>query len=121
MSASTSVSENTPSSCRLAPAGLVSGPSTLNTVRTPISRRGPEAWRRLAVPSGDLYAWIESSTYIREPTYFDNLPARPAPRGDIVGAPVLGFFGELLERVPVRALAERLHAAVSAKLDRRSR
>jgi Fe-S cluster assembly protein SufD len=34
---------------------------------------------------------------------------------------VLGFFGELLERIPVPALAQRLHAAVAAKLDRRTR
>ena len=29
----------TPITCAFAPAGLVSGPSMLNTVRTPISRR----------------------------------------------------------------------------------
>ena len=35
----------TPMSARVAPAGLVSGPSRLNAVRTPISRRVGPAWR----------------------------------------------------------------------------
>ena len=35
----------TPRSCRLAPAGLVSGPRMLKTVRMPISRRVGPAWR----------------------------------------------------------------------------
>ncbi len=34
-----------PTTWRRAPAGLVSGPRMLKTVRTPISRRGPMAWR----------------------------------------------------------------------------
>ena len=38
-------SSPTPSSCRRVPAGLVSGPSRLNAVRTPISRRVGPAWR----------------------------------------------------------------------------
>ncbi len=36
---STLAREKTPSTCRRAPAGLVSGPSRLNTVRTPSARR----------------------------------------------------------------------------------
>ena len=35
----------TPRSCRRVPAGFVSGPSRLNAVRTPISRRVGPAWR----------------------------------------------------------------------------
>ena len=41
-SAAATAASPTPSSCRVVPAGLVSGPSRLNAVRTPISRRvGP--------------------------------------------------------------------------------
>ena len=39
----TQATSKTPSSWLFAPAGLVSGPSRLNTVRTPISRLGPIA------------------------------------------------------------------------------
>ena len=36
---------NTPMSCRLAPAGLASGPSRLKIVRVPSSTRAPATWR----------------------------------------------------------------------------
>ena len=42
---STSSGAYTPTTCRCAPAGFVSGPSTLNTVRTPSSRLTGPAWR----------------------------------------------------------------------------
>ena len=42
----------TPSAWYFAPAGLVSGPSMLNTVRTPISRRGTPAKRMAGWKSG---------------------------------------------------------------------
>src|SRR5690606_24047009 len=34
------------------------------------------------------------STYVRNPPYFDGMTMTPEPRGDIVGARVLGLFGD---------------------------
>ncbi|MFH0917371.1 MAG: aconitate hydratase AcnA [bacterium] len=55
---------------------------------------GAEAWRLMAVPAGALYEWDPASTYVREPPFFEDLAARPAPPGDIPGARVLGIFGD---------------------------
>ena len=46
---------------------------------------GDARWNELEVPTGDLYAWPES-TYVRRPPYFDGMSKTPAPVGDIVGA-----------------------------------
>ncbi len=51
-SGSQSASEYTPITCALAPAGLVRGPSILNTVRTPISRRAAMTYFMAVCRSG---------------------------------------------------------------------
>nr|PZN68594.1 MAG: aconitate hydratase AcnA [Pseudomonadota bacterium] len=55
---------------------------------------GDERWRSIRVPSGSVYQWDEKSTYVRNPPYFDGMTMTPEPRGDIVGARVLGLFGD---------------------------
>jgi aconitate hydratase len=55
---------------------------------------GDERWNGLAVPRGDTYAWEESSTYVRQPPYFVGMPAEPPPVDDVLGARVLGVFGD---------------------------
>jgi aconitate hydratase len=55
---------------------------------------GDERWRTLAVPTGDRFAWEDSSTYVRNPPYFEDLPAEPAPVTDIEGARVLAVLGD---------------------------
>ena len=37
---------------------------------------GDDRWRGLDVPSGDTFAWDDTSTYVRRPPYFDGMPAR---------------------------------------------
>jgi aconitate hydratase len=54
---------------------------------------GDERWRGLEVPEGETFAWQESSTYVKNPPYFDNMPRRPVPVNDISGARVLCFLG----------------------------
>jgi aconitate hydratase len=39
---------------------------------------GDADWKKLVVPSGDLYAWDPKSTYVKHPPYFDGMP-REAP------------------------------------------
>jgi aconitate hydratase len=55
---------------------------------------GPEAWRTLEAPGGELFAWDERSTYIRRPPYFDDMPAEPPPLQEIRGARVLAVLGD---------------------------
>jgi aconitate hydratase len=55
---------------------------------------GDERWNGLEVPQGDTYAWKESSTYVRLPPYFADMPAEPPAVEDIRGARVLGVFGD---------------------------
>ncbi len=55
--------------------------------------KGDDRWRGLAVPKGETFAWDEQSTYVKNPPYFDNMPAHPAPVKDIAGARVLCYLG----------------------------
>ncbi|MGN6677796.1 MAG: aconitate hydratase AcnA [Streptosporangiaceae bacterium] len=55
---------------------------------------GDERWQELDVPAGEVFAWDESSTYVRRPPYFDGMPAEPAAVTDIHGARVLAMLGD---------------------------
>ncbi len=55
---------------------------------------GDERWNSLDVPEGDTYAWEPESTYVRQPPYFVDMPAAPAPVEDVRGARVLAVFGD---------------------------
>jgi aconitate hydratase len=55
---------------------------------------GDEHWQRMDAPSGAAYEWDPDSTYVREPPYFENLPADPQPPGDVVDARVLVMVGD---------------------------
>lgn len=55
---------------------------------------GPEEWRALPVPEGEIYPWDEQSTYVREPPYFVEMSAEPPPLSDIREARVLALLGD---------------------------
>jgi aconitate hydratase len=55
---------------------------------------GDENWKSLDVPSGDMFAWQDSSTYVRSPPFFDGMPRDPEPLQDIVDARVLVQLGD---------------------------
>jgi aconitate hydratase len=55
---------------------------------------GDDRWRALPIPQGDRYAWDDSSTYIRNPPFFDGITLEPTPPGDIRGARVLAMLGD---------------------------
>jgi aconitate hydratase len=55
---------------------------------------GEDAWRELPTPAGGQYTWDPSSTYVRQPPYFVDLPEEPAPLTDIAGARVLAVLGD---------------------------
>ncbi|MCC5863279.1 MAG: aconitate hydratase AcnA [Gammaproteobacteria bacterium] len=55
---------------------------------------GDENWNSLEVPEGELYAWDEQSTYVKNPPYFEGMQAEPAGIEDIVDARVLAVLGD---------------------------
>ena len=55
---------------------------------------GEERWRDLPTPTGDLFAWDEWSTYIKNPPYFDGMTMTPEPVKDLEGARVLALLGD---------------------------
>ena len=55
---------------------------------------GDERWQELPSPEGALYEWDSESTYVREPSFFQDLADEPAPKEDIGGARVLALVGD---------------------------
>ena len=55
---------------------------------------GDAAWGALESPAGSRYAWDADSTYVKNPPYFEDLPAEPEPLADIEGARVLVMVGD---------------------------
>jgi aconitate hydratase len=55
---------------------------------------GPNEWRTLPVPEGELYAWDAKSTYIQNPPYFESMERTPGAISDIRGARVLAVLGD---------------------------
>jgi aconitate hydratase A / 2-methylisocitrate dehydratase len=55
---------------------------------------GNERWNSVDVPSGDLYAWDQDSTYIQEPTFFKGLSPEAEDLEDIENARVLVKVGD---------------------------
>ena len=55
---------------------------------------GDDNWRGLDVPSANMFAWDEASTYVRQPPYFEDMPREPEPLRDVTGARVLALLGD---------------------------
>jgi len=55
---------------------------------------GDENWQRMSAPTGPSYDWDPTSTYVREPPFFEGISAQPAPLTDIVAARVLVILGD---------------------------
>ncbi len=55
---------------------------------------GDEEWKKLAIPTGDLYAWDAKSTYVKHPPYFEGMGREPSAISDIQGARVLAVLGD---------------------------
>ncbi len=75
--------------------------TVLKSVRTEMFHKqygqvfeGDERWNSLPTPTGDLYAWDDQSTYVKNPPYFNDMPATPAPVVEIKGARVLAVLGD---------------------------
>jgi len=55
---------------------------------------GDEAWQKVRVPQERRYAWSSESTYIRQPSFFEGITARPPEVPGISGARVLAVLGD---------------------------
>jgi aconitate hydratase len=55
---------------------------------------GNEIWSGIRVPSGEIYDWDEESTYIRRPTFFEDLGREAAAMEPITGARVLAKLAD---------------------------
>ena len=56
--------------------------------------KGDSRWNTIASPDGDLYEWDDSSTYIKNPPYFDGMTMQVGSIDDVHGARVMGLFGD---------------------------
>jgi aconitate hydratase len=56
--------------------------------------QGDDLWRDLPIPEGQLYEWDIESTYVREPSFFQDLSPEPKPLQDVTGARVLVHVGD---------------------------
>jgi aconitate hydratase len=56
--------------------------------------KGDPEWRDLPVPTGDRYSWDASSTYVKHPPYFENMPKVPGNITDLQGVRVLAVLGD---------------------------
>ena len=55
---------------------------------------GDENWNGLSVSGGENYSWDETSTYVKNPPYFDGMTLQPDSVTDIKGARVLALLGD---------------------------
>jgi aconitate hydratase len=55
--------------------------------------KGDEAWNAVDVPAGDRYTWPDS-TYVRRPSFFEQMPADPPGVEPIAGARALALLGD---------------------------
>ena len=57
--------------------------------------KGPKQWQAIKVEAGsETYRWVDGSTYVKNPPYFEGITMDPAPVGDIKGARVMAVLGD---------------------------
>jgi aconitate hydratase len=56
--------------------------------------KGDARWQEINVTGGQTYRWNSGSTYVQNPPYFVGITMTPVPVTDIVGARILGLFGD---------------------------
>src|SRR6185436_8672251 len=55
---------------------------------------GDKSWQSLQIPTGSIYQWDDTSTYIKKPPYFDNMADPNAPIQDLHLMRVLALLGD---------------------------
>jgi aconitate hydratase len=56
--------------------------------------KGDDRWQKLDVPTGNVFAWQDDSTYVRNPPFLEGVTLEPAPLQNISNARVLALLGD---------------------------
>lgn len=56
--------------------------------------KGDEYWQKVKAPSGNLYEYDSKSTYIKEPSFLQDITPEPKPLSDIKEARILALLGD---------------------------
>ena len=56
--------------------------------------KGDKQWRSIKVSGGKTYDWKETSTYVRNPPYFDGITTTPDAVEDVKNANILALLGD---------------------------
>ncbi len=57
---------------------------------------GPEQWQKIKTEPTSIYNWEDSSTYVKKPPFFENLPDEPEDIKDIKDARPLLILGDMV-------------------------
>jgi len=57
---------------------------------------GPEQWQKIKTEPSSIYNWEDTSTYVKKPPFFDNLPEEPEDIKDIKEARPLLILGDMV-------------------------
>ena len=55
---------------------------------------GDKSWKKIKVDPGKTYRWVENSTYVKNPPFFEDMQDKPAAIADISKGRILGIFGD---------------------------
>jgi len=58
--------------------------------------KGDKQWQSIETGGGETYDWQPSSTYVRNPPYFDGMGIDPEPIGDVKNANILALLGDAI-------------------------
>ncbi|MGD9668663.1 MAG: aconitate hydratase AcnA [Hyphomicrobiaceae bacterium] len=56
--------------------------------------KGDVNWQGIKTSTGQTYGWNDASTYVQNPPYFQGMAKSPGAPSDIIGARILGLFGD---------------------------
>ena len=57
---------------------------------------GPEQWKKIKIESSSIYNWEDTSTYVKKPPFFDNLPDEPEGFKEIKDSRPLLILGDMV-------------------------
>jgi aconitate hydratase len=81
-----------PSSAQIAEVVRATVTQEMFTTRYADVFQGDDMWQQIPVSGGETYDWPETSTYIRNPPYFDGISLEPDPIIDVTDARVISLF-----------------------------
>ncbi|PCJ23925.1 MAG: aconitate hydratase AcnA [Rickettsiales bacterium] len=77
--------------------------------------KGDEHWSAIETSEGETYDWQESSTYIQNPPYFDNIDKPPLPLENVNNARILAMFGDSITTDHISPAGVISHGGAAAK------